>query len=318
MSPELTARSSSWTNTEASQSPTGVRLDHPLTAYGHAQAGHLSLFLADPSATSPYPIPERVVASPFYRCVATAAPTARALALPIAVDHGVMEWYPPARPGTGLHPRPAPGGAQDVTRFFPDAEFDEAYSSTSYPSRLGETMPDLFNRIDTFVDAWIGRMDAEGVRCAVIFAHAATVIALGRALTGQRRRDFCAGCATTNLYRRRGDGRGESWDCVYDGKADYMPGGVERDWDVSTEQKYNRKRMVNLLVQFGQVELPNGEVVPDEGDYEPYTDASLLPVSLADGMERFLTPGFDQTRHKLPSEASAPAGGAAHQQKARL
>jgi transcription factor C subunit 7 len=218
---------------EAHQSPTGVRLDFPLTAYGHAQAHDLATFLALPNETAPYPVPERVISSPYYRCIATAAPTARALGLPIAVDHGVMEWYPPAREGTGLHPRPALTGPKDVAGFFPDSEFDLEYNSTNYPSRLGEKMPDLFNRIDTFVDAWIGRMDDEGVKTAVIFGHAATVIALGRALTGDRQRDFVAGCATTSLYKRKGDGRVESWDCVYTGKADYMPGGVESDWDVS-------------------------------------------------------------------------------------
>lgn len=214
-------------------SPTGVRLDHPLSAHGHVQAADLSTFLSDPARTAPYPVPERIVSSPFYRCIATAAPTARALKLPIAIDHGVAEWYAPARGGTGLHPRPAPNGPADVLRFFPLSTFDHDYASTNFPDRRGERMQDLFRRIDTFVDAFIGRMDAAGVKTVVIFAHAATVIALGRALTGDRRRDFVAGCATTSLYCRNNGGRLQSWECVYTGKADYMPGGVERDWDVS-------------------------------------------------------------------------------------
>jgi len=48
-----------------------------------------------------------------------------------------------------------------------------------------------------------------------------------------------AGCASTSLYRRKKHdvdssileicGVGE-WDPIYLGRADYLPGGVERDW----------------------------------------------------------------------------------------
>jgi len=57
-------------------------------------------------------------------------------------------------------------------------------------------------------------------------------------LTGNKALDVTAGCATTSLYRRKSResttttppcGVGE-WDPVYLGRADYMQGGVERDW----------------------------------------------------------------------------------------
>jgi len=149
------------------------------------------------------------------------------------------------------------------------------YEPTAFPSRKGESLKDLQNRADLFVEAWTGRVEEEypDVKSVVIFAHAASVIALGRAvrscsyyrvhiigrrsrtalihietniltiqLTGNKALDVSAGCATTSLYRRKlGDtssstsistlpcGVGE-WDPIYLGRADYMPGGVERDW----------------------------------------------------------------------------------------
>lgn len=56
-------------------------------------------------------------------------------------------------------------------------------------------------------------------------------------LTGNKALDVSAGCATTSLYRRKIRdstspefcGVGE-WEPTYLGRADYMPGGVERDW----------------------------------------------------------------------------------------
>ena len=69
------------------------------------------------------------------------------------------------------------------------------------------------------MEAWTGRVEETGARCVVIFAHAATVIALGRAvglssisrryltdaaqLTGDKSLEVLAGCASSSLYRRK-------------------------------------------------------------------------------------------------------------------
>lgn len=50
-----------------------------LAAYGLDQANQLSTFLSSPSRLDPYPVPERVFSSPFYRCIQTAVPTSIAL-----------------------------------------------------------------------------------------------------------------------------------------------------------------------------------------------------------------------------------------------
>lgn len=65
-----------------------------------------NLYPSHPSSPSTYlkpsaepiselPKPELVFSSPFYRCVQTAAPTARELGLEVRLEHGVQEWSVP-------------------------------------------------------------------------------------------------------------------------------------------------------------------------------------------------------------------------------
>lgn len=182
--------------------PTGMDRDYPLAALGHIQAEDLASFLSDPARTAPYPPPERVLSSPFFRCVQTALPTAQALtkrhgrAHAIALDHGVQEWYSTAKEGTGLHPRP--GGAESLAPHFPEGSIDPEYTSTVYASRRGETLRGLHERIGLFLDTWVARMDEAGVRSVVIFGHAATVIAIGRLVGIKERHEL------TPAYRRHG------------------------------------------------------------------------------------------------------------------
>ncbi|TXT10658.1 hypothetical protein VHUM_02163 [Vanrija humicola] len=246
--------------------PTGVIRDFPLTVYGHTQAAELGAFLSDGERTAPYPPPERVVSSPFIRCVAGGNGA-------IGIEHGVMEYYGTTPAGTGLHPRPAPNGAADLAAFFPGL-LDDEYSSTLYPSRHGERVRDVFARAQLFADTWVGRMDDEGVRSAVLFSHAAVVIALGRALTGDWSLQVSAACAATSLYRRKPGtlGGAGDWERVYDGRADYLPAGAERDWSVGCGSE-------------GGGELT---ALQDEGDFQQHSEADELPVGLAPGMDKYL------------------------------
>jgi transcription factor C subunit 7 len=59
---------------------------------------------------------------------------------------------------------------------------DTTYSSTFYPSREGETLKQLQDRADAFIEAWTARVEEMGVRSVVLFGHAASVIAIGRAV----------------------------------------------------------------------------------------------------------------------------------------
>jgi len=148
-----------------------------LAQYGLHQATALAEFLSSAS-----PRPERVFSSAFYRCIQTAVPTAESLKVPVSLEHGVGEWYSTVNPNTGLHPRPA--DVSHLAQYFPDSSLDMGYEPTVFPSRRGESLKDLQNRADLFVEAWTSRVEDQykDVKCVVIFAHAASVIALGRAV----------------------------------------------------------------------------------------------------------------------------------------
>lgn len=63
------------------------------------------------------------------------------------------------------------------------------YTPTVYPSRRGESLKDLQDRADLFVETWTSRVEElyPEARAVVIFAHAASVIALGRAVSSTPR-----------------------------------------------------------------------------------------------------------------------------------
>jgi transcription factor C subunit 7 len=91
-----------------------------------------------------------------------------------------MNRYSTVNPDTGLHPRPS--DPEHLAPLFPPNTIDLSYTSTCYPSRRGETLSQLQDRADMFIEAWTSRVEEMGVKCVVIFGHAASVIALGRAV----------------------------------------------------------------------------------------------------------------------------------------
>lgn len=87
--------------------------------------------------------------------------------------------YSPVNPNTGLHPRPA--NAPELAQFFPNL-LDLEYQPTLYPSRRGESLKELQDRADLAMEAFTARCEEAGYTSVVIFAHAASVIAMGRAV----------------------------------------------------------------------------------------------------------------------------------------
>ncbi|KAK4689472.1 transcription factor C subunit 7, partial [Tremellales sp. Uapishka_1] len=290
---------SNWVDPSIKTSPTGMSRDPPLAAYGEAQAERLAAFLSSAETLSPYPVPERVFSSPFYRCIQTAAPAAKVLGNKgVCLEHGVMEWQVwlwllgfcwADKAAQVLNRqtivRPAPATVLSIDHVNLLSRFDR-----------------YIDRADLLVESWTSRVEEMGYTSVVIFAHAASVIALGRALTGDKTLHVSAGCASTSLYKRKspephpspppttpsetkkmgnhaGAGRhadvagvGE-WEIVWNGKADYLVNGVERDWS------------------FRDVEINDGEVILDNGDQRPHQPDDELPVGLADGMEKYLRRG---------------------------
>lgn len=198
--------------TAAIRSPTGIANDPALTAHGLDQARELGrhLLTVDPPV-------ERVYSSPFYRCLQTIEPFARAAAaaaqasdaptslqdLKVRVEPGVAEWFGAA---PFAHPSPAPPDA--LAALFPDM-LDEHYRPEVVPPSRGESVAELHDRVALAAARIIERCDAEGARSVVICTHAAAVIALGRVLTGHMPEDvvgaddFGAFTCGLSVYRRK-------------------------------------------------------------------------------------------------------------------
>ena len=204
------------------------------------------------------------------RCLQTAKPTAVALGIPIYVEHGkrhlpftvraatpapvtdkpphptvigLSEWYFPVEPGTGLHPRPS--SATTLKAYIP--EIDDSWSSVWYPSRKGEDVDELYNRLAGFVSAFVTELQRHFARAAsphkrILFVgHAATVIGLVQAWLGDRNVSFLAGCCSITVLDRKavvqtssaeGDGVGADGDWIPRvlGSCDHLKDGVQRGW----------------------------------------------------------------------------------------
>ncbi|KAI1743624.1 RNA polymerase III transcription initiation factor complex component [Xylaria scruposa] len=196
------------------RSPTGLPTDPALTSHGIEQAdelaGHLSRL---------HPPIDQVYSSPYYRCLQTISPFVSqnnaALSRPspsednaprphlnIRVESGLSEWYGRA---PFEHPTSAP--FDDLSTLF--ADLDAGYVSSPAPSRYGESIPQLYERVASCIQAIIAQCDQEGKKTVLISTHAAVVIALGRVLTEKIPEDvsvddFKAFTCGLSTYRRQG------------------------------------------------------------------------------------------------------------------
>lgn len=156
---------------------------------------------------------EQVYSSPYYRCLQTispfiskrnsslsedAVPGSRAR---IRVESGLSEWYGRAH---FEHPTSAP--LSDLNVLFED--LDANYVSSPAPHARGESIPQLYDRVASCIQAIIERCDQEGKKSVLLCTHAAVVIALGRILTAKvpedvSVEDFGAFTCGLSVYRRQ-------------------------------------------------------------------------------------------------------------------
>lgn len=207
--------------TSTLKTPTGIAADPPLTAHGVGQARELGerLLVADP------PI-ERVYSSCYYRCLQTIEPFAREAAatgklggithqedlssrsgghegvVGVRGETGIGEWY-----GSAPFEHPIPASPEVLESFFP-ALLSPDYKPAVVPTRMGESIGELHDRVATTMDALISECDRDGIRAVLLCSHAAVVIALGRVLTGDMPEnieveDFRAFTCGLSVYRRR-------------------------------------------------------------------------------------------------------------------
>lgn len=192
--------------TASIRSPTKLPTDPALASHGVEQANELATHLLDVN-----PPIEQVYSSPYYRCMQTIQPFVRSLRRiqtqsfgnvsaksppGIRVELGLSEWY-------GLAPFEHPSSAplDELQSFFPEIDVD--YTSSLAPSRHGESLPQLHDRVAKVIDLIIRRSDREGHKAVLVCTHAAVVIALGRVLTGQMETDFGAFTCGLSKYKRQ-------------------------------------------------------------------------------------------------------------------
>ncbi|OTA60418.1 phosphoglycerate mutase-like protein [Hypoxylon sp. EC38] len=192
--------------TASIRSPTKLPTDPALASHGVEQANELATHLLDVN-----PPIDQVYSSPYFRCMQTIQPFVRSLRRiqtqsfgnvsvksppGIRVELGLSEWY-------GLAPFEHPSSAplDELQSFFPEIDVD--YASSPAPSRHGESLPQLHDRVAQVVDYIIRHSNQEGHKAVLVCTHAAVVIALGRVLTGQMERDFGAFTCGLSKFKRQ-------------------------------------------------------------------------------------------------------------------
>ncbi|THZ81922.1 phosphoglycerate mutase-like protein [Aureobasidium pullulans] len=242
--------------------PTGIASDPALAAHGVNQSKEL----AEHIATLDPPV-DVIYSSPFYRCLQTLKPTVEKLngsrsedkKLQVHVENGVGEFY-----GLARFDHPSPATLDVLAKHFPGG-LAEAYIPVIRPSVNGESLTSLHDRIAYALYHVIQKLDQDptGPKTLLICTHAASMICIGRALTGRMpedpsEEDFkCFTCSLSKFTRRnmpeapvekqhiwtldepenipfvdwRGKGVKGGWDCEVNGDCSFLEKGEERGWN---------------------------------------------------------------------------------------
>ncbi|KAJ5711912.1 Histidine phosphatase superfamily clade-1 [Penicillium malachiteum] len=293
--------------------PTGNPADPALTSYGIRQSHELGKHINNPEF---HPKPFRVYSSPFYRCLQTIQPSVEELdkkhkelqaggcdasqkveeghidplsKFDVRIENGLGEWFGP----TTFFEHPPHPTTELMHGFFPSL-VPEAhlgpYKPLLRPSRRGETILELHNRAATTLAGIIADLDSEITalevnippeqrtsKSVLICSHAATLIAMGRVLTGfmpedTSQEDFFVFTAGMSTFRRRGVGAdkidrsaglaegtelfraegvpewmgrgvGGGWECLKNGDCSFLSGGAERGWHFNGEESFDTAPM---------------------------------------------------------------------------
>ncbi|KAJ6031837.1 Histidine phosphatase superfamily clade-1 [Penicillium herquei] len=289
--------------------PTGNPADPALTSYGIRQSHELGRHINNPEF---YPKPFRVYSSPFYRCLQTIQPSVEELSkkhqelqaagydasrkieeghiepsskFDVRIENGLGEWFGP----TTFFEHPPHPTTEAMHGHFPSLVPEahlRTYKPLVHPSRRGETILELHNRAATTLAGIIADLDAEITaleanippeqrtsKSVLVCSHAATLIAMGRVLTGlmpedTSQEDFFVFTAGMSTFRRRSDiadkidrsavlaggtellraegvpewmgrGVGGGWECLKNGDCSFLSGGAERGWHFSGEESFD-------------------------------------------------------------------------------
>jgi transcription factor C subunit 7 len=134
---------------------------------------------------------------------------------------------------------PTPPSLASLNPHFP--YLDQYYVSTHTPESKGELIIELHERVNKALDRIITDLDHEPAqpKTVLICTHAATMIAIGRVLTGKipddpDEDDFQCYTASLSKFLRRSRRSDSSvvgnWDCALNSETGYLSGGAERGW----------------------------------------------------------------------------------------
>lgn len=168
----------------------------------------------------------------------------------VRAEGGISEWFGAAH---FEHPSYAP--VEVLEQYFP--AIDDTYISAVTRPPNGELATTLHLRVAKAMQALIERSDREGKKAILLCSHAATVIALGRVLTGRvpadlEEEDFKAFTCGLSVYRRTRQDHGTGaepadqsvsdhdwmrdlavcggWDCEANSDCSFLSSGPERGW----------------------------------------------------------------------------------------
>lgn len=211
--------------------PTGIPIDPELTASGVQQSHELAAHL-----TKIEPAVDRIYSSPLYRCLQTLRPTSQALFAQgkaggkIRIDRGLGEFY-----GKAPWKHASPATLEVLMQHFKD--LDAEYVGPHTPPLNGELIQELHERVKNSIGHIIETLDKdpEGPKTLLICTHAATMICLGRALTGKMPEDpdeddFQCFCASLSTFKRRSPELVGSWECTKNSDTSYLSEGAQRGW----------------------------------------------------------------------------------------
>ncbi|KAK4052251.1 C6 zinc cluster transcription factor-like protein [Microbotryomycetes sp. JL221] len=217
--------------------PTGTPRDVPLAAHGVDQAVELARFLSEQRLNDK---PDVILSSPYYRCLQTSQPLARQLDKPILVEHGLSEWYLPVK--RGLHPICL--SASELKQYIGEID-PSSHDTLVWPSNKGETVDQIHDRAKQVLTEIVRKFDnVEGVKHLVIVSHAATGIAMSRALANDKDLQVQSATCSVSAFKRKSsnkvDERGGlgSWERVLNGDTSFLSRGEERHWDFSFIEAY--------------------------------------------------------------------------------
>ena len=134
---------------------------------------------------------------------------------------------------------PTPPSLAELNPHFED--LDQHYVSSHAPAPKGEMIVELHARVNSALNRLITKLDDDPAqpRTVLICTHAATMIAIGRVLTGNMpddpdEDDFQCYTASLSKFVRRSTkperGVIGNWDCALNSETSFLSGGAERGW----------------------------------------------------------------------------------------